>query len=177
MRKIVLVGMPGSGKSTLGKRLAKLLQFSFYDLDREIETSEGKRISEIFATQGEGYFRKLETSVLEGVLSRDESFVLSTGGGAPCFNKNMDLINEKAISAYLDVPLEEILVRLTGGQINKRPLFAGLDSGEIILKLRNMHSERHPYYDMAKVKLSGEDISAELLVSEWLGLLKIESKR
>ena len=174
--KIVLVGMPGSGKTTLGREVSKQLGFRFYDLDHLIEAKAGVRISTIFSERGEEYFRRMESDVLLTCLQKAESFVLSTGGGAPCFNENMDLINQYAISVYLEVPLNQLLVRLTGGQVRKRPLFFGLDTGEIILKLKSMYVLRHPFYEMAKIKLSGEDISAELLISEWMTLLKGESE-
>lgn len=167
--------MPGSGKSTLGLELADQLGFSFYDLDTLIEQRENAEIAEIFSNRGEGYFRKLESNVLKDTLFRNESFVLATGGGAPCFNDNMNLINEHGLSVYLDVPLNHILNRLTSSKIEVRPLFAGLDTGEIILKLKNMYFERQKYYEKATLKLSGEDISTELLISEWMRILKIKS--
>ncbi|MCC5936023.1 MAG: shikimate kinase [Lunatimonas sp.] len=176
-RKLVLVGMPGSGKSTLGRRVARLLQCSFFDLDHEIESKEGRKIPEIFSTGGEDYFREVETKVLSELLGRTDSFVLSTGGGAPCFNDNMSLINDQAVSIYLEVPMSALLARLVGGQVSKRPLFAGLTVEQINQKLQQMHALRSPFYEEAKIKLSGQDISAEQLVSEWLGFLKIESKR
>ena len=173
-KKIVLVGMPGSGKSTLGKTLALKLNWPFYDLDDLIEAAAGKVIAEIFSRHGEGYFRKLESTVLEDILNKEEAFVLATGGGAPCYNDNMDLINEKGISVYLDVPLNCILHRLTHTEVSIRPLFSSLDTPQIILKLKNMHSQRSVFYEMAKIKLRGEDSSPELLIANWLPLLKIK---
>lgn len=175
-RKIVLVGMPGSGKTTLGRDIAKGLGFRFYDLDYLIEAKAGVRISAIFSEKGEGFFRDMESEVLLSTLQREESFILSTGGGAPCFNGNMDIINQHALSVYLEVPLSELLSRLTGGQVQKRPLFYGLETGEIVMKLKSMYELRHPFYEMSKIKLSGEDISAELLIGEWMALLKGETK-
>lgn len=171
-RKIVLVGMPGSGKSTLGKELARRLNFTFYDLDDLIEDREGKKIASLFSEKGEGYFRKLETNVLAETLRREEAFILATGGGAPCYNENMELINSHAISVFLDVPLNHILERLTQTQVDKRPLFSGMDTSEIILKLKNMYVDRCGFYEKAKIKLRGEDISPELLISYWMPLLK-----
>jgi shikimate kinase len=106
---------------------------------------------------------------LEKVLNGVEGFVLATGGGTPCFNDNMDLINRHGISVYLEVSLEEIFKRLLKDEGGKRPLFAGLDEGEIILKLKNLLAEREYFYNKAKIKLSGDDVSTEHLISELLG--------
>lgn len=170
--KIVLVGLPGSGKSTFGEILAWQLNFTFIDLDQLIEKSTGKKISEIFQEEGEGKFRKLETEYLNQVLEGIEGFVLSTGGGTPCFNDNMELINQKAVSVYLDVSLNELFKRLYKDRLHNRPLFAGLDEGELILKLKNLLADRGFFYDQAKIKLSGEDISTEHLISELMTIFK-----
>lgn len=170
--KIVLVGLPGSGKSTFGKQLASVLQVPYYDLDSLIEARFQMKISDIFSQYGEGKFRTWETEVLRDLLSRDDSYVLASGGGCPCFNDNMKSINEKAVSVYLDVPLEEISIRLGLAKAQNRPMFSGLDQGEITLKLKSLLVERDYFYRQAKLKLSGEDFSAELLVSEFIHLLK-----
>ncbi|MDR7131726.1 shikimate kinase [Algoriphagus sp. 4150] len=170
--KIVLVGLPGSGKSTFGKQLATVLKFPYYDLDHLIEDQFQMKIPDIFSRYGEGQFRTWETEVLQKFLKREDSYVLATGGGCPCFNDNMDLINEKAVSVYLDVPLEEISYRLGLAKAQNRPMFLGLDQGEITLKLKSLLVERDYFYRQSKIKLSGEDFSAELLVSELIRLLK-----
>lgn len=166
--KIVLVGMPGSGKSTFGKRLAQQLNFVFMDLDHVIEKESGKTIGNIFEEEGEGKFRELESFYLEKCLNEIEGFVLATGGGTPCFNDNMELINKKSVSVYLDVSLNEINLRLHKDRLGNRPMFAGLGEGEIILKLKNLQSQRDVYYSQAKIKLSGDDISTEHLMSEMM---------
>lgn len=170
--KIVLVGLPGSGKSTFGKQLAAVQGFPFYDLDHQIENRFQMKIFEIFSQFGEGKFRDWETEVLQDFLERKESYVLASGGGCPCFNDNMDLINKSAVSVYLDVPLEEISIRLGLTKSQERPMFSGLDRGEITLKLKSLLVERDFFYRQSKIKLSGEDFSAELLVSELIRLLK-----
>lgn len=164
--KIVLVGLPGSGKTTFGKALAKQLNFTFIDLDQVIEQETGNTISQIFEQEGEGRFRELESFYLKKVLEGIEGFILSTGGGTPCFNDNMDLINEKGVSVYLDVSLEEIIRRLGKDAFGKRPMFSGLGDGEAILKIKNLLASRENYYLQAKIKLSGDDISTEQLLSE-----------
>lgn len=170
--KVVLIGLPGSGKSTFGRQLASVLDFPYYDLDNLIEENYSMRIPEIFSQYGEGTFREWETDSLKKILEKDESYVLASGGGCPCFNDNMDLINQHGISVYLDVPLEEISSRLGGSKVQNRPMFRGLDQGEITLKLKSLLADREYFYDQAKIKLSGEDFSAELLMSELINLLK-----
>lgn len=170
--KVVLVGLPGSGKSTFGRQLAQELGFPFLDLDQQIEEKYLKKIPEIFSIYGEGKFREWETETLSGLLDRDSSFILASGGGAPCFNDNMELINSKSISVYLDVPLESISQRLQASKVQNRPMFLGLDQGEIILKLKSLLVSREYFYNQAKIKLSGEDFSAELLMYELINLLK-----
>ncbi|AGA76437.1 shikimate kinase [Echinicola vietnamensis] len=170
--KIVLVGMPGSGKSTLGKTLAGQLGFDFYDLDEEIVKEEGRSIPAIFMENGEGYFRRTETRVIEKLLQIDSAFVLSTGGGAPCFNDNMTLINRHGISVFLNVSIEQLLLRLTKNEADKRPMFQGLDTGEIRLKLQDLLADREVYYEQSKIMLSGDDISTEHLISELMSFFR-----
>ncbi len=170
--KVVLVGLPGSGKSTFGRQLAQELGFPFLDLDHQIEEKYLKKIPAIFSIYGEGKFREWETETLTDLLNRDSSFILASGGGAPCFNDNMELINAKSVSVYLDVPLESISQRLQASKVQNRPMFQGLDQGEIILKLKSLLVSREYFYNQAKIKLSGEDFSAELLMYELINLLK-----
>jgi len=174
--KVVLVGLPGSGKSTFGRQLASILNFPFYDLDNIIERNFKMKIPEIFNELGEGKFREWETDSLKMILESQGSYILASGGGCPCFNDNMDLINRHAVSVYLDVPLEEISKRLGVSKIQNRPMFQDLERGEITLKLKSLLVDREYYYNHAKIKLSGEDFSAELLLSEFINLLKTETQ-
>lgn len=169
--KIVLVGMPGSGKSTFGRKIARKLSFVFIDLDHLIEKEEGRAIKDIFSEEGEGKFRELETLYLNRALDNVEGFVLSTGGGTPCFNDNMNLLNDKGISVYLDVPLKELQRRLTTDSVNQRPLFVGMNTAQITLELKNMMAIRGYYYEKAKIKLSGDNLSTELLMAELLNFI------
>lgn len=170
--KVVLVGLPGCGKSTFGRQLAQELKFPYLDLDQQIEGKNQMKIPQIFSVLGEGKFRELETEMLSELLDRDASFVLATGGGAPCFNDNMDLINEKSISVFLDVPLDAISERLRVSKVQNRPMFLNLDQGEITLKLKSLLFQREHFYNQAKIKLSGEEFSAELLMYELINQLK-----
>ncbi len=170
--KVVLVGLPGCGKSTFGRQLAHELKFPYLDLDHQIEDKFLLKIPEIFSIHGEGKFREWETETLSELLHREASFVLATGGGAPAFNDNMDLINQFAVSVYLDVPLDTISERLRVSKVQNRPMFFNLDQGEITLKLKSLLAQREYFYNQAKIKLSGDDFSAELLMYELINQLK-----
>ncbi|MDN3202726.1 shikimate kinase [Algoriphagus sediminis] len=170
--KVVLVGLPGSGKSTFGKQLASAMEVDFFDLDQLIEARVGQTIPDIFMLQGEEAFRKIESSILRETLERKESLVLASGGGAPCYKDNMAIINEFATSVYLNLPLESISSRLSNSKNSTRPMFAGLDKNGVKSKLSELMEAREPYYEQSKIKLSGEDFSAELLIFELARELK-----
>jgi shikimate kinase len=110
--KIFLIGMPGSGKTTLGKRLAKEMLLPFVDLDKEIERREGKSVQQLFTENGEDYFRQVESKELIEWSASAKSFVMATGGGTPCFYEGIKVINQSGLSIFLDVPLTTLLSRL-----------------------------------------------------------------
>ena len=120
MAGVFLIGMPGSGKSTLGKLLAQALGYSFVDLDLEIEAKEGATIEAIFELKGEAYFRQIEAQVLETVVDRKDDFVMATGGGTPCFYNGLSLMQEKGKVVFLNVSPAILFERLTSD--TKRPL-------------------------------------------------------
>src|SRR5258708_25113313 len=100
--KIFIIGLPGSGKTTLGKQVAEKLNLPFIDLDLEIEKLEGKTVQEIFAKRKENYFRELESRTLKNFCSGKSDFVMATGGGAPGFFDNMDVMNNSGKTVFLD---------------------------------------------------------------------------
>jgi shikimate kinase len=157
--KIYLIGMPGSGKSTLGRKLASALAIRFIDLDHEIEQNEGKVISQIFAELGEDEFRKIESNQLHAWASAQGQFVIATGGGAPCFLNGIDLINETGISIFLDVPVNELVRRLKENK--DRPLLQSADLEERLTSLRN---KRIDVYAQAHVVISDPSVSIEQLL-------------
>ncbi|MBS1505106.1 MAG: shikimate kinase [Bacteroidetes bacterium] len=163
--KIFLVGLPGSGKTTLGRQLAKRLNISFLDLDAEIENAEQSVISEIFSRKGEDYFRKAESSRLQKLGESNLDFVLSTGGGAPCFFDNMRKMNSAGKTIFLDVPTTEIMNRLLRTDLAKRPLFAKMNREEFKDKIEFMRSQRFTFYKQAKHIISGSKISVDDLVN------------
>jgi shikimate kinase len=144
---IVLIGFMGCGKTTLGKKLAKDLNMNFVDMDEEIELQERKSISAIFEEKGEEGFRILETNYLKE-LEGKKGLIVSTGGGAPCFNNNMKLINSIGKSVYIKLTPEELVKRLLNEQ-QKRPLVANLNKEELLSFIEQKLDVRKMSYELA----------------------------
>jgi len=151
--RIYLTGFMGCGKSYTGRRLAKLIGCDFVDLDDWIEIAAGQSINEIFATQGEDAFREWERSSLRQ-LAEKTSFVMATGGGAPCYHSNMDWMNEHGTTVFLDPPLDWMLERLEKGR-DHRPL---LQTGEELADFVSQKlADRRPIYEKAHIQLQPTD--------------------
>src|SRR6478736_262758 len=164
--KIFLIGMPSSGKTTTGKLLAEKLKLPFVDLDIEIEKSEGQPINKIFERKKEDYFRQAESATLKKFCSSTENFIMSTGGGAPCFHDNMDQMKATGKTIFLDVPSQEIATRLTKTDLNQRPLFAKLSSEQLKDKIEFLRSQRINFYKNAEYIFEGKQISVESIISK-----------
>jgi shikimate kinase len=147
--KIFLIGMPGSGKTTLGKELASHLMIDFVDLDAEIEKSEQRSIGEIFSHHGEEHFRLVEARLLREWTASTTPFVMATGGGAPCFHGGMEIINEHGLSIFLDCPVSSLIERVRTNQ--ERPLLFASDIEELRKKLDRIRMERLDCYRKAKI--------------------------
>jgi shikimate kinase len=157
--RIVLVGFMGSGKTTLGKRLASRLNHPFLDLDAEIERVTRRTIPEIFSESGEPKFREIERNTLIDVLINDE-YVLATGGGAPCQGDNMKIINEYADSIYLKISPEVLASRLISSN-TERPLIEGKSPEELIEFIKSKLDEREVYYNQSKHTISGFNLNVD----------------
>lgn len=162
--KIFLIGMPGSGKSSLGRQLADSLSLPFIDLDEIITAKENRDIPEIFATQGEDYFRIKERKALHGINDVYEEFVMATGGGAPCFFDNMAYINKNGTSIFIDVEPRVIANRLTEEDLEERPLFSNVERDDLEKELITKLEKRKPYYLQAQYTVRGSDLRAENLL-------------
>ena len=123
MKRIVLMGFMGAGKTTIGKALAEKLSWDFIDTDAEIEKEQGRKISEIFETEGEQAFRDMETRLLKKLEKSEERFVLSIGGGMPVREENRELLRQIGTVVYLKATKEELVRRLSGD--TSRPLLQG----------------------------------------------------
>lgn len=163
---IFLIGLPGSGKTTLGKQLASLLGIRFCDLDHEIVLRQKQSIEEIFATKGENVFREIEHDTLEA-LNKQESMVIATGGGAPCFYNNMHWMKSNGVTIYLNPPLQELASRLNASKNNNRPMLKGIEDTLQFLTLKL--KDREPYYSQAQfsiTKSSPEAKDIQMLLQE-----------
>ncbi|MCO5230832.1 MAG: shikimate kinase [Chitinophagales bacterium] len=144
-----LIGFMGSGKSYTGRNISELLSIPIIDMDKYIEEKENRSIAEIFEKDGEPYFRKLERDFLEN-LDPNNNLIISTGGGAPCFFDNMELMNQKGMTIYLNRSKEVVMRQLLKG-IDKRPLLKGKSEDEIWAFYDSKLSERKSFYEKAKI--------------------------
>jgi shikimate kinase len=159
---IFLLGFMGSGKSTVGKRLAGRLGYSFIDMDARLEGEHGMTINEIFEKLGEKAFRELESNLLKEMVSLQDA-VISTGGGLPCTGNNMDLINRKGVSIYLRMEPAALLNRLSRGK-SRRPLIRHLSRQELETFIQEKLREREPVYLRAHHIISGLNFKMDELV-------------
>ena len=146
-RPVVLVGMMGTGKSTVGRKLAQTMTVEFTDADHEIEEAAQMSVGDIFAEFGEAYFRDGERRVIARLLE-ESSGVIATGGGAFCNEETRALILDRAIAVWLDSPID-VLVERTGRK-DTRPLLRDGDPQEILTRL---HAERAPFYGEAQLRV------------------------
>jgi len=148
---IILTGFMGSGKSTIGRVLAKEINSYFLDTDKLIETFENKTISEIFEKLGEEAFRKMEKRCFEWIKNNVSSTVISVGGGFPVF---VPEIKKAGVVIYLKVEFEDILKRMNEEELKKRPLFAD------IKKTKNLYEQRNKIYsDLADIVIENKEIN------------------
>ena len=148
--KLFLIGMPGSGKSSVGAALAESMDLLFFDLDDLIIAKTGKEISRTFSEEGEDYFRQIESECLSDLIESEESFVCATGGGAPCFSGNLERMEGSGIVVFLEVLLDTLTKRLAD-QRGTRPLL----SGDLQAKVSQLFESRDDCYSKAKVHIDG----------------------
>jgi shikimate kinase len=165
-RSVVLVGMMGAGKSTIGRRLAARLRLPFQDADAEIELAHaGMTIPEIFAAHGEPYFRDGEARVIARLLEGGAS-VLATGGGAFMREHTRNRIRDKAVSLWLKADADTIMKRVK--RRADRPLLQTADPAATIGRLIE---ERHPVYQLADITIASRDVLHEKIVEECIAAL------
>lgn len=159
-RSIVLVGMMGAGKSSIGRRLAGRLGIPFIDADAEIESAAGMTIREIFDKHGEPYFRAGETRVIARLLDNGPQ-VLATGGGAFMNADTRSLIRSKAVSVWLKADFDVLMKRIK--RRHDRPM---LKTPDPAATLRTLISERYPFYAQADITVESRDVLHDVIVDE-----------
>jgi shikimate kinase len=159
MIRIFLTGYMGAGKTTLGKVLSRRMNLSYIDTDHFIESRYRKKVSDIFATDGEARFRDMEHRMLCEV-SEIENVVVSTGGGLPCYHNNMEIMNRSGTTVYLDVPVEELAARL---QVSKamRPVLQNQSGNELIDFIKENLDKRKPFYEQAGICMNANPLRTE----------------
>ncbi|OYP46929.1 shikimate kinase [Prevotella sp. P4-98] len=151
MRRIILIGYMGSGKTTIGKALSKETGMMFYDLDWYIESRMRKTVAQIFAEKGEEGFRKIEHNMLHEV-AEFENVIISCGGGTPCFFDNIDYINQQGEVVYLKATPEVLYRHLLMGKV-ERPLIKNKTPEELIAYITEQVAKREEFYNKARYTL------------------------
>lgn len=158
---VYIIGFMGSGKSTAGKKLASSLGWTFIDLDRKIEQMAGKTIPEIFSSDGEAQFRKLESEVLRTLKSHVKTIV-STGGGTPCHGENMEFMLETGVTVYLRLSPSQLVERLMGST-DERPLLKDVPDSRLKGFIEGKLAEREQYYNKANIIIDGMNLDVNNL--------------
>jgi shikimate kinase len=166
-RSIVLVGMMGAGKSSIGRRLAQRLGIRFVDADAEIEAGHaGMTIPEIFSTYGEPYFRSGEVRVITRLLDEGPQ-VLATGGGAYMNAATRAAIADKGLSVWLKAEFEVLMKRVKRRSTADRPML----QGDVAERIRQLMHERYPVYAAADITVMSRDVAHEAIVNEIIAAL------
>lgn len=169
--RIVLLGYMASGKSSIGKKISKSLQTEFIDLDDYIIEKENRSIADVFAKKGEIYFRKIEHQYLKEILEQKTNFILSLGGGTPCYAGNMELIKKSnTISIYLQGNVPTMVKRLIKKKA-KRPIIASLGDDKIPEFVAKHLFERRFFYEQANIIIKIDDKKKSKVAKELHKLL------
>ena len=166
-KKIVLIGMMGSGKSTIGALLSKKMNMEFIDIDRKIETIEKQTISQIFKLKGEKYFRAIEVKTILSLLdSKEKELVLSLGGGSFLEEKVRKNVKNNSLSFWLDWKPSTIIKRIK--KSSKRPLIQGLNDQEI----EKMMLDRNKYYAKSNYKIDCNNHKKSEIVDKIVSIMR-----
>ena len=151
-----MIGFMGAGKTHWGKQVANRMGLPFYDLDELVVAQEGKSIADIFTENGEEYFRMCEKQMLEELVEKEDSMIISCGGGTPCFFNNIDFMKRYGIVVWLNTQVEVILQRLMKERMH-RPLLKDIKDEDLRNHIIRKLNERRMYYEQADVIIDKED--------------------
>lgn len=171
MKKIILLGYMGCGKSTIAQKLSGMIQTPYVDLDEYIEKKVKKSIKEIFETQGEIHFRKLERTYFVELLNSPQEIIIGLGGGTPCYANNHELlIGNDIISIYLKASIDTLYERLVINK-SKRPLIADKSEEEMREFIAKHLFDRSFYYNQAQHKVNVDDKTVDETVQDILTII------
>lgn len=166
MKKLILIGYMGCGKSTISVELSKKLKIPAIDLDQIIEKNQNLSVQKIFETKGELFFRKLENQLFTELILSNEQMIISTGGGTPCyFNNHLLLKNDGVISIYLKASIETLFSRLKNN-VKNRPLLSNFDEIEAKEFIAKHLFERNYYYNQASKTVIVDHLTVAEVVNE-----------
>jgi len=160
--RIYLIGYMGCGKSTLGRRLSQHTGLQFVDMDHYIEERNCKTIPRIFAEEGEAEFRNKERKALEE-LSQFNDIIIATGGGAPCFFDNIDMMNRSGKTIFMNIDPEILADRLLKSK-TERPLIKGKSREELVAFIDETLKKRNEFYHQAHIQITQPDIDLDQLM-------------
>ena len=161
--KIFLLGFMGCGKTHWGREISQKVGIPFFDLDEQIIESEGKSINEIFAEEGEEFFRLKEKEVLYLISESHESFVMACGGGTPCFYNNIDYMNKSGTTVWINCSVDCLFQRLKKEK-EKRPLIRDLSDDQLRAFIIKKFADRKIYYQQASVIMKEDDINVDKVI-------------
>ena len=171
-KKIVLVGMTGVGKTTIGRVLSKILRRTFVDIDIEVEKASGQKIHHIFEKYGEDEFRKIEKKTLYRFLNTKINFVISTGAGILGDQETINIIKKNSVCIFLDIKINNLVERLNNN-FKSRPL---LKNGNLRENLENMIKKRIQNYEQAHIIIPIDGLSIPDIVRRVINNLKYHDK-
>ena len=169
--RLYLTGYMGTGKSTLGRKIAKRAELTFLDTDKMVEEAEGAEVADIITFAGEEYFRQAERRALEQ-SAEFENAVISTGGGLPIWGDNQEWMAEHGVSVYIKRSPEQILSRLSPHGRQKRPKFRGKSDEELLQFMHEHLAEREPIYEKADIVIDCAEVSDMEIADRLCELLK-----
>ena len=161
--RLYLIGYMGSGKSTVGRKIARFAHLRFIDTDSEVEKLEGASVADVITYQGEEYFRQVERRVLEKSAEED-NVVVSTGGGLPVWGDNMERLSQLGASVYLRRTAENIISRLSPYGREKRPKFRGLNDEQLLSFMKSHMAEREPISSKADFVIDCDTMSDSQII-------------
>ncbi|HEX9150768.1 MAG TPA: shikimate kinase [Flavobacterium sp.] len=171
MKKIILLGYMGCGKSTIANKLSKIIEIPFVDLDKKIEEKINLSINDVFEKHGEIYFRKLEHEVFVELLDSPDNLIIGLGGGTPCYANNHELLkNDNVVSVYLKASIETLFNRLVHNK-SKRPLIANKSDDEMKEFIAKHLFDRSFYYNHAQHKVIVDDKTIDQTVADIVAIL------